>query len=76
MRPTQWMRKHTFKSINRKAAIIKFKNIPEKEKYLKERGRLSKINVSDIVPARKKKYNRAKAKREYMMEIISYHNAV
>jgi len=72
MRPTQWLRKHTFRSINRKAAIIKYKNIPDKDKYLKERGRLSKINISDIAPSRKKKYNRAKSKREFMLELVSY----
>jgi len=74
MRPTQWLRKHTFKRINRKAAIIKFKDISDKDKYLTERGRLNKVSVSDLIPARKEKYNRAKTKRELMMEIMSFYS--
>lgn len=72
MRPTNWVRKQTFKNINRKVAIIKYKNIPDKEKYINQKGRLSKVNVSDITPTRKRKYNRAKSKRDFMFELMNF----
>ncbi len=72
MRPISWVRKQTFKKINKKAAIVEYQYVPNKEKYLTQKGRLSKISVSDIIPTPKQKYNRAKAKKEFMLELMSY----
>lgn len=70
MRPTLWMRKQTIKNIHRKADIVKRKDIPDKEKFLEERGRLSKISVSDLTTDRRPRYDRAKMRKEFLRELI------
>lgn len=69
MRTRQWKRKKTIRSIKRKASILHYKDVDNRDLYLNEVNRLDKISVSDLELLKRPKYNRSKVKEDTLFEL-------